>query len=487
MGLRASLDRQVFLFRRNLLSMIFIREALIRVAIWNFCYGSIVLICRAALSVSAPGSDWLWGGIIISLLFALHATIKRMPSTSEYAAIIDSHCHCGGILMACTDGMIEIPADSYDHANLKHPRLVWKKRTPFTIFFTAAVYVLLSLVIPQNFIAPAQSYGLDIARHAEKLQAKIEILKQESIMNQARAENLIRKLDQLKREASGEDPTKTFEAMDHIEDIAVKVSNKAAEDLMKKLQQLDQACELLKNARNDPADMTFEQKQEMMSKLSDAIASDAYQAGNTDEGLSSFDLSELFDREQNCIDSEKLQSLLESMGKRAADIRTSMCELSKTGYLDKKKICIIDPETAKKLKDLPSAADGKETDAYALSPNGSDNAASASALIFIPVDGQPGQGGVSRGGGPVPMTFKDPTDPSGSRFKDELLPQAGIEALDDTTRIGVSISAPQIETDRTSTTGNSLNQIDSADGSAHDRKVLPRYRNTVKRYFERRK
>src|SRR5262249_17006794 len=71
--------------------------------------------------------------------------------------------------------------------------------------------------------------------------ARIEALKEAQIIEEAKAEALEQKLDQLGQEASGENPAKTWEALDHLNDAVEKAAKEAAENANAKQERLARA------------------------------------------------------------------------------------------------------------------------------------------------------------------------------------------------------------------------------------------------------
>src|SRR5262249_42592134 len=82
---------------------------------------------------------------------------------------------------------------------------------------------------------------LDVGREVENLSAQIEALKEAQIIEETKAEELEQKLDQLAQEASGEDPAKTWEALDHLNNAVEKAAKESAENANARQEQLAKA------------------------------------------------------------------------------------------------------------------------------------------------------------------------------------------------------------------------------------------------------
>jgi hypothetical protein len=98
----------------------------------------------------------------------------------------------------------------------------------------------------------------------------------------------------------------------------------------------------------------------------------------------------------------------------------------------------------------------------------------------------PGRGGISRGRGDAPMTWRDKeTERGNAEFKEKSLPGATPEAFRDSRMIGVSSGAPDRgATDTDAGQGGALSTEVRGTGTAHSQTVYPRHRGTIRRYFD---
>ena len=83
-----------------------------------------------------------------------------------------------------------------------------------------------------------------VGAEVEKLAEKVELLKEEKILPPERAKSLEMALEQLEHEASGSDPAKTWEAMDHLEQSIAQASAEAAEEAARNAEKAARAEEL---------------------------------------------------------------------------------------------------------------------------------------------------------------------------------------------------------------------------------------------------
>ncbi|MBI1373203.1 MAG: hypothetical protein GC159_10770 [Phycisphaera sp.] len=146
------------------------------------------------------------------------------------------------------------------------------------------------------------------------------------------------------------------------------------------------------------------------------------------------------------------------------------------------KMKLIDP---KKLGDAQKAG---EANGEGLSKFLAENAGSMSMQGMMrswQESGRPGKGGITRGRGDAPLTWKDPTNEQGAGFKEEVLPASAFNQAKDSQLIGVSSSAPKVAEDKGPDAASALNGASAGGGSANKQAVLPRHRQAVERYFKR--
>jgi len=99
--------------------------------------------------------------------------------------------------------------------------------------------------------------------------------------------------------------------------------------------------------------------------------------------------------------------------------------------------------------------------------------------------GRPGRGGISRGRGDAPMTWKDPSNEEGAEFEEQALPPGAMRSMKDAELVGVSVGAPDEAEGESASAGGALSGAEAAGGSAHRQTTLPQHRRAVERYFER--
>ncbi|HEU0179893.1 MAG TPA: hypothetical protein VFV58_37140, partial [Blastocatellia bacterium] len=203
-------DQSIRRFIRKLALLLAFKQSLTFVTVWLFAWGAIALVLRAASA--APRMRLLWGaaGIAVAVIAAAALSRRRLPSHDAVRAMLDNRNDCGGLLMAGADADI----GAWRIPELALPKLRWRKARALGLLAAASAFVLVSLLAPVRFATINAARPMDVSQEVESLSAQIEALKEAQIIEEARAEALEQKLDQLSQEASGEDPAKTWEALD---------------------------------------------------------------------------------------------------------------------------------------------------------------------------------------------------------------------------------------------------------------------------------
>lgn len=107
------------------------------------------------------------------------------------------------------------------------------------------------------------------------------------------------------------------------------------------------------------------------------------------------------------------------------------------------------------------------------------------ASISVPV-AAPGAGGISEGRGDAELAIGDPSDPFASEaFESKRLTPAEYATLDRSTLIGVGVSVPVPSGSKGEAAGGGAPATTSAGSSAWKRRIDPRHRRAVSKFFDR--
>jgi cell division protein FtsB len=455
-------------FIRRLSLLLALKQSLAFVTIWLFVWGAATLVLRA--TAATPRKQLLWGavGIAVAIVAAVVVSRRQLPATNSVCALLDGRNNCGGLLMARADAEI----GHWRMPPITLPRLRWQKARVFALFGASIAFVTVSLIMPVGFGTMNAARPMDVSREVENLSAQIEALKEAQIMEEAKAEALEQKLDQLGQEASGADPAKTWEALDHLNDAVEKAAREAAENASARQERLARAEALAEGLMSGSDQLDSKTMTEAMQTLTrmaqnaikenDMLASDL--SPETQEAIKSGALS-----------AENLKDLSKALSQNKSALNQKLSKLGKSGQLSK----MVNPNT------LKGGAQANRRDNSGLSQFLKENAQKMSVEEAV---GQwcenPGKGGVDRGRGDAAMTWTDGTSEKDAKFKEKVLPPSAVAGLNDSQLMGLSATAPTVDRGGVAAHG-ALNATASGGGSAFTQTILPRHKGAVRRYFDR--
>jgi hypothetical protein len=378
-------------------------------------------------------------------------------------ALLDQHGRCGGLLMAGADHSLDGWQEKLPSVRL--PRLQWRGTKSWCLFAVAAAFVALGFLVPQS-LASLGGSRLDVTREVERLKAQLEVLEKEKLIDRERAEALKIKLDDLRRDASGKDPVKTMEALDHVQDVAKQAAQEAAEKASRKMEEMARAAALAEaldrnGSRLDAAELT-----EALNQLAALARKAALENDLLEESLD----QDLIDAlKKGKLTKEQLKKLAKALEEGKGKMAEQVSKLVKAKLIDADALAKCD-ECGK--------CDNAALALY-LKENGFKSE-TADELTEM------GNGGVDRGPGEAKLTFGDESTEDGVKYKEEELPAARQQALRESQLSGVSKGSPSSGKDkRQAGSTGALDGAKSGGGSAMTQVVLPRHKAAVERYFDR--
>ena len=357
----------------------------------------------------------MWGltGLAVCVAVALIRTRRRMPSPTAIRALLDEQSGCGGLLMAGAEQ--ELGGWRQRMPTLMLPRVRWDGRCACTLLAIAAGFVLLSFLAPQGLADLQSRSPLAVDQEVGRLLQQIALLKAESILEPKRAEMLAGKLAELHEHASGKDPARTLEALDHLKKFASDTAREAAEECLRQNGRFGEAQALaealLRNADLLDSKMTRETLAEMAAVLDK-------------NGMDAKPFAKLLDPEllkalhQQKLDPEQLKKLGEALQSSTAELGRRMEKLHKVG--------LIDAETLARCREA-GACDSEGLRAFLRDNKGKFSLADIKSQCKIG-----GEGGIRRGPGEAPLTWGKPGSVDDFKFKEDVLPPGALDALKST-------------------------------------------------------
>jgi hypothetical protein len=452
-------------FRGQLAFLLVCKHTIALATVWAFLWGTVVLLLRATAGVGNEVLLWGLTGLPVAAVIALFIARRQLPGPSAVRSLLDGHNQCGGLLMAAD----EVDVGSWQHQiqASRLPRLRWQNERAWGLFGLGALFLVGSFLVPQKFAVGGDN-RLDVTDKVEQLTQQVQVLKEEKILDPARGEELKKQLGQLKDDSRGNDPVKTLEAIDRVEEIAKQKAKEATESALRKSEQLGKSEAL--------ADLLRKKKKPQEGGLSEKATAEAMQelARLTRESLKEtgkldkLDPEALQSLQDGNLSPEDLAKMLDALKDAKGDLKKMLGKLEKAKLID-----------ADKLKECEKCGecDGDELLAYLKKCAGK-------CSIREAMKGLPGRGGTNRGPAPAELALNGETAELKEKMKEQALPQASLDKLKESKLKGVSLSDPKVEKPGTTTSG-ALDNASGGSGSAQTQVVLPRHRGAVERYFER--
>lgn len=453
-------EKAIRWYRIKLAMLMVLKKMLAAATVWGLLWGTAIIVLRATIGM--PRFTLLIGviGLSIAVIVAIILALRKIPNRIAVRASLDKYSGSGGLVMAAET---EALGKWSEHIPRIHqPRFRWHGGISLIRFAGAAVFVFISFLIPQRFVEISKAHPLDISEEVNQLADGLDVLKEEEIIELTQAEALEKKLDQLQTEAAGEDPAKTWEALDHLADVISQESTAAAEDALNETEGLTEAETLADALMNDASEMDSRLFAEAMTALSGLLQ----KAGEENELLAE-QLSN-WDADAADFTSEQLKEISAALRLSKREIMDRLAKLNEVNLID--------------LETLNACEKLGECNSDGLAAFLADNSGLVSVSDCV---GGWCRGGIGRGPGHAPMTWTDGSTEEGAEFKEETLPLSNIASLQDSEIFGISAAAPSIEASNPIKQSAALNGASVGGGSSVTQTVLPRHKASVKRYFDR--
>jgi bacterioferritin (cytochrome b1) len=457
-------DQALRRFLRHFARTLTLKHALLLVTFWCFAWGTAALILRATLHT--PRRLLLWGalGVAAAVVAAFVRARRQLPSSQAVCALLDERNACGGLLMASAENAI----GRWSLPDLAPPRLRFRNPRAWGLLAASLAFVALSLLIPVRFSGANAARPLDVTNEAGALSARIESLKEAQLLEAPRAEELDQKLARVEADASGEDPARTWDALDHLADAVEKTTKDAVEAANAQQRRLDQAESLAEGLMAGQDQLDAQTMTEAMQTLS-AMMQQAMKANETlRQSLSPETQAAL---QSGALKPEQLNEIAQAAGKHNAALKGQLDKLAKSG--------VINPGALKGGAKAGSR-DNKRLAEF-LKEHAQKMPVEEAVAAFCE---NPGAGAPNRGRADAAMTWTDGTSEKDAKFKEQILPPSSVAGLNESERVGMSAVAPTVAGNAVAAHG-ALNRAASGGGSANTHTILPRHKGAVKRYFER--
>jgi hypothetical protein len=458
-------------FRLRIILLLAVRLFFYFSTIIGFTLGICILILRVTLLVQQTYLFWsLLIFVPVVLLSVLYAVLKA-PSKKTLKSLFDTKNKCGGLLIASEE--VNLGFWESRISNLSRPKIRWKNRKMPGLFILAVIFVVAGFLVPQKYVQIVSARPMKIGEDLDKLTEQVDTLKNEDIIQEKTAEELKQALEEVKNTATGNDPVKTWETLDHIQQNLKKQAQDAASQALSQTENLAKAEALSQALSESGAELSSKVSAEAMSELSAMVKS---LAGENEKLKESLEPNTLKACELGKLESSQLNELKTALQLSKQNISSSLSKMCQAGMID---VNTLNMCQALAQCDANSLKECMAKDANAMSV--SQMLSQACAMS----GSNPGRGGVDRGRADAAMTWKEESSEQGAKFTEKVLPPASLNALKDSITVNVSVSAPVVEKNAQSTATNALGSAASGMGQSFTQKILPKHRGAVKRYFER--
>lgn len=461
--MKISHTRALQSFSRDLQWLLAMRFAVQMATVWLFGWGVVVLALRF---FGAKSIFWLTiglAGIAPLILVAAWRARKQRPNITKIRASYDHLNECGGVIMSAEttdmgDWLARLPEATV-------PKFRWRSGRALLLLLVSTLFVATALLLPQRIANFASRRPLEIGQIVQQLQAEVKALAQEKIIDVQKANDVQKQLSQLQNDSYGYDPSKTWEALDHIKQSDSDEAKQAAEEAISKTASLSEA-ETLAKAMEQAADSGMDST--TASQAASDLAS-MLNAAKLENGILNSQIPPGLLSGLNGLNKEQMESLLKALAANKGMLGMTMSNLSN--------LKMIDPALLAKLQ-----AAGQCNNPNALADYLSTCTNGCDMAMLCEWCKHAGKGG-SRGGPGAPMTWNDGASEKDLKFQEHALPPAA--RLSDAQLVGVSKAAPQLTGNDVSAQHGALDNAAASGGSARAQVILPEQRQAVQNYFKR--
>jgi hypothetical protein len=449
-------------FARRLKWLLAFRSTVQFATIWLFIWGVAVLAAKIS---GAHNSPWLalgLLGILPAAIFAARKAQKQLPAFAKIRASYDQLNQFGGVVMA--EEIADMSAWQKSLSGAPIPKLRWNSGRPVLLFSISALFAITTIFLPERLAHFQNHQSLQIGQIVQQLQTEVKSLAQEKFLDDKKADDLQKQLSQVQKDATSNDPSKTWEALDHVKEADSDTAKQAAEEAVAKTTAIAQA-ETLAQAmeKADNSGMSEANADEAAADLAKMLA-----AAKLEDGILKGQIPPELMSGLNGLDKAQLQKLLSALEFNKNSFGLTVSNLAS--------LKLIDATTLAKCLSAGTCTNGCDAlAAYLCSCTNACNALAECQML--------GKGGPGGGGPPAPLTWNNGASEQNLKFQQHALPPA--THLDQAQLVGVSRAAPELSDASIAAQHGVLDNAQGSGGSAHSQIILPEQRHAVQTFFKR--
>ena len=455
-------------------SLNFLRLALFYGAIFFFVTGAFIAIYQLFDDRNIYVRAILpWIVLLINLLVSFIIVKKTMPTDKQFITTLDSYNKCGGLLIAA----YELNIGEWHHYLRLDKGIILRieLKKHISVFCLAVGFMFFSTFVPKLNIKAINTHQFEIGNDTKELKEQVEVLEEEEIITENQADELIKNIEEVEKNAIGENPQGTLEALEHIQKNLQNEAQLAEEKALSQLSELEMTAEIAKSLDNAQAKLDQVAMKNAMDGFNDMLNKLASenkelqkmlkkQQSAIGKKLTAKDLKSL---QKNCnMSQEQVKKMLERLQKKNLLNKCNKPGSGKNGKQNK----LSNSDLQKFLKkNCPKNGKGK-----------------GKKMLMSCVANRTGDKGISRGPGTAPMSWQRRFNSFKGNFQDESMPESNLSSLDDSVLLQESFTASEAGEYSQSKTG-SLNSVKNKQTDDKSYTLQPKHRKAVSKFFNRKK
>ncbi len=433
----------------------FLQRAVEWLTVYLFFFGTTVLVVKLTTPALWPHVLWVAVGAVPVTLLAWWTSRTGQFTRGESVALLDRSLGAGGLLMTLT----EAPDEDWE-THLPQVERRWRESLPRIRpkRFAGSLAMPVLFTIGACFVPLREISANPVVKNTagqqatSELENMLEALEEAEVLDEQEEQTLRDAIEKLQEET--EDAPLTHEKWETVDALEQRMRMQLEEASVGIAQAAQAAAILAKAGDGENSELSAERLAELEEDLVETLRKMS-ENGSLSAGAGSLSKSDL----QRLMKSGQLR-LPEDPEEREKLLN----ELS--DFLQ---------EEADKLSELRSECEGGQCENCGKECEGGQCQACAG--------NKPGRGGISRGRGDAEMAWGDESDETGVKFKETVLPPGMQEDPKDEV-IGITRSEPEVDP-ATSVSRGAAHANDPAAGrETWDRKLRPRHRGAVRKFFD---
>jgi hypothetical protein len=358
---------------------------------------------------------------------------------------------------------------------------------------TSFLFVGATFLLPQRYIRAHKPNRLNIRTPVNRLNKQIRVLKNQKAITARQAKQWQKKLEQIQKKAKATDPARTWQALDHLRKKAKEAARKAAEKKAAASEQIRKAARLSRFVKEQQKLLKGKHSQKARNSLAQAMkrmhkrlqqASRFQTALKMNKAMRKKLAKLMKAMKSGKLSPQQLKALQKMMQKLQGQLSKSAMKLAKARLISPKSLSMKSLKMSRKKTAGYCKGGGQGKGKGMGKGMGKGKGKKPGVMVSMP-GATPGRGGLSRGPGHTGITWQKGKEIKGVRFKAKALPPGKALDLKKSRLMGISLGAPDKSKTPVTTVGGGLKGVRINQNTGRRFRILPQYRGTVQRYFQR--